>query len=151
MRAPTPTPIQDAVEVKHGKPFWDVVKQFASDGESINNTARLLGYAHPNPLHKLVRKKGVTRWFRAPTHTNSYLNAKVPGNRNRKKASRGIQALVRSFALEGRYDSLAGHCRRRGLNRKTVGARLFRGWTLQDAMEKPVRKHNKKLNGEDNA
>lgn len=129
------------VEAEYGQPFWDVVKGYADDGESMNATARILGYSSTGAFHKLVVKHGKKELFKPGIETNSF---KESGKRNplTEKRIKQLKALQAShfFEFEGVLDSIAGHAKRKGINRVTVGTRMKAGWSLESALNTPVQK-----------
>jgi hypothetical protein len=131
--------IQQQVEQDYGQPFWDVVKAFADDGESINATALMLGYAQPPAFHRLVAAHGVQHWFNPATQTNSYKAAKAYKEVTPARMEQ-LQSLKEQhkFEFRGVIDTRAGHARRMGLSPNTVATRLRKGWTLEKALTLPT-------------
>jgi hypothetical protein len=127
------------VEQEYGMPFWDVVKLYADDGESINATALILGYKRPDPLYRKVKAKGVEHWFKRGFDSNGARLAQSV-----KAASAEHQIALRKYAerkwhieFNGVRDSISGHARRIGIARETVFSRLRTGWTLEQALSTP--------------
>lgn len=133
--------VQRRVEEEFGRPFWEVVRGFAEDGESASATARILGYASHSPFLRLLKRHNAQGLFLPPTETNGALSAHA--------STRGVQYPRKIAALEQARkkcpgyrwivigevrDTIAGHARRRGLNPRAVYRRTAKGKTLKEAL-----------------
>lgn len=137
------SPKQRAIAAEWGEPFWDVVKGFADQGESIPGTAGILGY-NVQAFRRLVHRYGNAHWFKAGQDSVGAIAARE--SRKGKPASGAMIAALekassvnptyRRVDLDGITDTLAGHARRRGVSVRTVYKRLKRGLPLDEAFTK---------------
>ena len=144
--APMVTPrgkIALAVEDEYGEPFWDVVKQYADDGESISATAVILGYANEAGLLYHLRNNSAREWFKPHTQSNGWREARI-ATRGRKASAKARAELdkARSAYHEakkvlafGISDTITGHALRHGMNISTVRNRMRR---LSMSLEKAL-------------
>lgn len=111
------------------QPFADVIKGFADDGYSIGGTARILEYPETS-FRTYVNAKGWACWFWVdPGHCKNKLDAlrnREMTDKWRESCQRNAQKKAHQITYNGVTDSLAGHCRRLGINRRTVRGRLER-------------------------
>lgn len=128
------------VEQEYGKPFWDVVKGYADDGESMSATAIILGYSTPGAFVRLVRHHGHEKWFIRKVKTNGALSAskaKTKAKRINQLASSIVAGALnpnyKNIMLDGYVDTIAGHCRRIGVRDSTVRKRLAAGMSPKEA------------------
>lgn len=130
------------VEAEYGEPFWDVVKSFADDGESIEATAALLGYSGSKTLRIMLKKRGYERWFKPATQTNGFKSAhesrRGKSNRNAITAMQAKNPCYVRLELDGKLDTVAGHAKRIGISVKTVYNRKYRGIDWITALTMPV-------------
>lgn len=114
--------LQKAVEEEYGKSFWEVVKDFADEGESQAATAGILGFESRKAFNSLVKRHNASHWFKPPQETN--------GMRAMHQARRGVcteanrKALAKAkeknpvylyLVVEGHKDTVSGHARRLGV------------------------------------
>lgn len=137
--------IVSSVEAEYGLPFWDVVKQYADDGESINATAYILGYQSATHFYQMVKRNGLQHWFKKDRESNGWI-ASMAGNKRGKPTEAGrINAGKATKALHaveafGIMDSLKGHSIRHGMAPTTVRWRIQRNkWSLEKALTEPLR------------
>lgn len=133
---------QLAVESEYGQPFWDVVRGYADDGESMQATAEILGMS-PGSFRQLVRRNGKRGWFVDRSECNSTVaynesrkGKPFPGGELALKRAVKRRRDVRWITRDGITDTLAGHCRRIGISYSTVTKRLYRGMSIEDALRK---------------
>ncbi len=143
-----------AVEKEYGQPFWDVVKQYANDGESISSTAVILGYANESALRHHVCNCVAREWFKPASETNGWREARI-ASRGRKTSRLARMELDKGRALHhatkkvnafGVLDTVKGHALRHGMNIATVRDRMRRqSMSLENALTmnlvKPGRIH----------
>lgn len=135
--------IANTVEKEYGQPFWDVVKHYADDGESISATAVILGYTHAAGLYKHLKANELLTWFKPTIETNGWKSAVksrryrnlTNGEMNALDAAREIYIKQRSVLAFGVMDTIAGHSRRHKISHKTVRYRVnVRGWSLEKSL-----------------
>lgn len=134
--------VQRRVEEEYGRPFWEVVRGFAEDGESASATARILGYVSHSPFLRLLKRHNAQGLFRPPMETNGALSARA--------STRGVLYPRKAAALEKARkkcpdyrwieigeirDTIAGHARRRGIDPRAVYRRTAKGKTLKEALQ----------------
>lgn len=125
--------IQSQVEQEYGRPFWDVVRDYATDGESMSATGRILGYSCGQTLVRMIHNKGVAHWFRPGIETNGFVNRRNEMTPAKLEQIRRLQDRHK-FEFNGVVDTREGHARRLGLSPKTVTSRVYRGWSVQKAL-----------------
>ena len=133
---------QRTVAAEYGQPFWEVVKGYADDGESMQATAEILGMS-PGSFRHLVRRNGKRGWFVDRNQCNGTIafhesrkGKPFPGGELASKRAVERRRDVRWITRGGITDTLAGHCRRIGISYSTVTKRLYRGMSIEDAMRK---------------
>lgn len=133
---------QRAVEAEYGQPFWEVVKGYADDGESMQATAEILGMS-PGSFRQLVRRNGKRDWFVSRNQCNGTLafyesrkGKPFPGGELALKRAVGRRRNVQWITQGGITDTLAGHCRRIGISYSTVTKRIYRGMSVEEALRK---------------
>lgn len=123
-----------AVEDEYGEPFWDVVKQYADDGESISATAGILGYANEAGLRYQLRNNSAREWFKPRTQSNGWREARI-ATRGRKASAKARAELdkgrsayneTKKVLAFGISDTITGHALRHGINCATVRVRMRR-------------------------
>lgn len=129
-----------AVEAEYGEPFWDVVKGFADEGESVTATAAILGLPRTT-FRVLLARHGATGWFRPMAETAGFLSARASTRGKSSPARHRALAVARAanhthhrIKLNGIEDTLTGHARRQGLSVHTVRGRIARGMTPIEAL-----------------
>lgn len=134
------------VEDFFGQPFWDVVKGFAADGESIVATAAILGYASHSSFDRLLTRHGKKHWFRPGVETNGFQSAQASRKGVTTPAMRAAALNAGRHSptyvwleLDGIMDTVAGHARRVGISRCTVYNRHARGIDWVTALTMPVK------------
>ena len=126
---------QKAAEEKYGKPFADVVRDFARKDWGKCATARELGY-DVTAFGRLLKRKGWSDLF-APGHKTIQFKAgiaKSAAMRRDPTEARAANPHYIRVRLDGHYDTVAGHCRRRGMSPATVYDRLSKGMTIKRAI-----------------
>lgn len=129
------------VEEEYGQDFWEVVKSYADDGESIHATGKILGYKGGS-FHRLVLKHKKEHWFRPMVETNGFKAAQSDMTDAKKAALAKAQAAAhkmnptyRWIELDGLTMTLSGHAKRRGILRSLVYTRLNKGLSIEDAFK----------------
>lgn len=141
------------VEEEYGLPFWEVVKSYADDGESIHATAALIGYRTHCHLRLLIARHNVQHWFKPSSQTNGAIAARKNNTGayfNELARKNAGESSRKRHAVEalGELDSIAGHCRRLGVRYGTVMRRIHRyGMTLEQALTAPAHS-GKRRNGD---
>lgn len=128
------------VESEYGMPFWEIVKGFANDGESIHATGKLLGYKS-GAFHRLVIRHNKTHLFKHWTKTNGYKSAqqsktpaKIASIKTMQKTAHAMNPNYKWVIVDDVRDTIAGHAKRCGVSRFTVYQRLRRGLSISDAL-----------------
>lgn len=126
---------QKAAEEKYGKPFAEIVRDFASKNWGKGATALELGY-DVTAFGRLLKRKGWSDWF-LPGHETIQFKAGVAKRAAMKidmTPARSANPCYIRVRLDGHYDTVAGHCRRRGMSPATVYDRLSKGMTIKRAI-----------------
>jgi len=125
-------PTQREIAKEHGMSFESVVRMYARDGHSINDTAGILG-RNPGSFRKLCQRQGWVGLFRVGQDSVAARQAFVdkrgrctPGLEAAMEAARAANPTYHSIEWGGTTDTVAGHCRRLGLSISTVRKRLDR-------------------------
>lgn len=121
---------QQSIAREFGQPFTDVVLGFAVDGYSVSATAAILGYSRGS-FYTLMKRWGWLDKFDRGQRTLAPRQAQEArqgeaGNRKAVEAMIAANPNYLRFTLDGIYDTLAGHAKRRGLSRNTVYSRRKR-------------------------
>lgn len=127
------------IEQLTGLPFWTIVENHACNGESVNSAAKLMGYANPEGLRRLVKKHGKQHLFEGQTRrpttrqgpsTEAQINAwvKTISEVNARRKAR------LEFQFEGVTGTLKDHALRKGVNYTTVLYRRKKGWPIEAAL-----------------
>ena len=113
---------------EHGCSFASVVHGYASDGHSMSETARILGYASEAAFRRMCSRNGFTQWFRPHGQTNGCKRARITRRGVDTPAMREARAKRSYDTIEyqGVHDTIAGHSRRAGVNVRTAYKRLYR-------------------------
>lgn len=137
---------QRAIEQEYERPFWEVVKGYADDGESKASTAAILGYSE-SAFRGLVARRGLEDWF----PKLGYSNASRAANRRKRGPCTAAQRAaldrnrgpgtnnIKLVEFDGITDSIVGHARRIGLRPETVYVRRYRGMSLEAAFSPATR------------
>ena len=123
---------QAAIAQEFNLPFWEVVKGFADDGRTMNNTARIIEYSVP-AFYRLVQRYGREHWF---AKGKAGLRFKEAARERRGKCSPALLAAALNagkhnptyhrIEYQGVTDTMVGHCRRLGLSLHTARNRNSR-------------------------
>lgn len=141
------------VEDFYGLPFWEVVKGFADDGESMTATAAILGYSGNKTLAAMIKRRGYEHWFKPAAQTNGFKSAHEsrrgkPASRNAITAMQANNPRYVRLKIDGKLDTVTGHAKRLGISVRTVYNRRYRGMDWVAALTTPVaapRPHNQPL------
>lgn len=126
---------QKAAEEKYGKPFSEIVRDFAGKNWGKGATARELGY-DVTAFRRLLKRKGWSDWFVHGHQTIQYKAgvAKSAAMKRDPAEARAANPHYIRVRLDGVDDTVAGHCRRRGISKSTVYMRLGKGMTVRQAI-----------------
>lgn len=117
---------QQSIAEEFGLPFWEVVKGFADDGETIHATAGILDYSH-SAFRRLVERHGRADWFVTGQDGATAQDARearrgrcTPALKAATQAASDSNPTYYRITWGGVTDTIAGHCRRIGLPYKTA-------------------------------
>lgn len=133
--------IMQQVEEEFGQPFLDVVLGFAGEGESINATAFLLGYASPTPFKRWVNRHGLKHKFKTGEECAGRISFRAntgstPARLAAVKLASAANPTYKHVEVGGITDTLAGHARRVGISARTVYSRIYAGRSVEEALKK---------------
>ena len=94
------------VEEEYGQPFWDVVADYAADGNSMTMTARILGYRDGSTLWYLIRKHNKVIEFPKIGYCNAMQNPDPMPESSRLLISKG--KIEADFSAGGKYERKTG-------------------------------------------
>lgn len=123
--------VMKAVEAEYGQPFWDVVADYAADGNSMTMTAKILGYRDGSTLWYLIRKYDKQINFPKMGYCNAVQN---PGPM--PKTSREMISKVKidaDLSAGGKYERRTGEpaidaIRRMATTHTITEVATFIGW-----------------------
>lgn len=119
------------VEEEYGQPFWDVVSDYAADGNSMQMTARILGYKNGSALWYLVQKYGKDIKFPKMGYCNACQNPEPMAESARLLISKG--RIEADLSAGGAYERRTGEpaidaIRRMAPTHTITEVATFLGW-----------------------
>lgn len=125
------------VEQEYGQPFWDVVRAYAADGNSMQMTAKILGYTNGSSLWYLINHHKIDIEFPKMGYCNAVQNPDPMREEDKKK----ISDIKRSHNLSaaGDYERRTGESaesaiRRLALSNTVAGTARAIGWNSASCM-----------------
>lgn len=94
------------VEQEYGEPFWDVVAAYAADGNSMQMTAKILGYKNGSALWYLINKHKKDIKFPKMGYCNAVQNPDPMPESSRILISKG--RIEADLSAGGKYERLTG-------------------------------------------
>ena len=94
------------VEQEYGQPFWDVVADYAADGNSMQMTAKILGYKNGSALWYLIHKHKKDIKFPKMGYCNAVQNPDPMPESTRLLISKG--KIESDFSAGGKYERRTG-------------------------------------------
>jgi len=89
--------IQKRVEQEYGKPFWEVIKQLADDGNSRADVCRIIGY----------RPNGFSQLLKTNPDKNPFESVNIPANYFRQTGETLVAGVRRMRASGMSLDACA--------------------------------------------
>ena len=126
-----------------GEGISETVRGFLASGETVRSTAEIMRL-DPSAVKKICQIENVPikKRSRRPgiPHTREH-RAKIADTQRRRARERTSGYNVKRLTHEGENLSLAEWSERVGVERHTLNMRLRRGWTVENALNIPVRRH----------
>lgn len=128
-------PTIQLIEAEHGAKMLDILLGYASDGEALTSAAQIIGM-NPKTLRRLIKREGWDIPFAKFADCNA-----VKYREPRRDKSFWVRAYpvcpqYKWITVDGVRDTIAGHCRRVGISKRTVYNRIARGITPEAALKK---------------
>lgn len=98
--------VMKSVEVEYGQPFWDVVAEYAADGNSMTMTAKILGYTNGSSLWYLIRNHKKEINFPKMGYCNACQNPEPMAESTRLLISKG--RIEADLSAGGKYERRTG-------------------------------------------
>lgn len=130
---------QVEIEKEYGLPFWEVVRGYAEQKESIHATAHILGYTH-SAFRRLVRNNGAEAWFVSARESNgakasieASKGKDTPAKQRARELARAANPCYRYVTINGITDTIRATAMRTGVPYKTALNRIGRGVPVERA------------------
>jgi len=127
----------ERIEQEYGEPFWDVVRQYGADGESITATANILEIK-PTTFFAMVDANNCRDWFPSRFESNGVKNRVITTSArtdaHKSKKIKETMLKKHGFWHDGHFDTMRGHAIRVGMSPFTAGSRIKMGWSKEDAL-----------------
>lgn len=125
------------VEQEYGEPFWDVVAAYAADGNSMQMTAKILGYTNGSSLWYLINHHQVDIQFPKMGYCNAVQNPDPMTIADKQRISDVKRSQNRSAA--GEYERKTGESAETAIRRiaphnTVVDTARAIGWSAASSM-----------------
>jgi len=124
------------IEREYEQPFIEVLRGYATDGETLRSTAEILGISNRTQLESIAQAEGITFTRRAARRELS--------SDHRQAISRGRRRTARKYQWQGQRLTVCEIADKLDLPRGTVWSRIHRNkndW--QNRINEPVNRRNR--------